>query len=346
MNTRIKPILNATWKIGLGLIGLAITGFVILLTSIWYEKSFGRAYWKDHELSKDIVVLGYNNTVRVWNKATGKFTTGKLRWVSGTPERDSLTVFCTKDGKRGFLSVNTGRIVIPAWYRKAWQFSEGLGAVLWDDRVGFIDRENRPVIEYTIPYEKGEEYIFKGGFCVARYWDKDRFHYAAFSKDGEMVLDWNHTGIGNPNKDGYRVAVNEDGYWLYDRRFRKVFPEAYEYIALADGNTGIYVTRNHIKQLLDFDGNVIEPFVIDDTYQLKYITKPGAYEHADYELVPDIVVYRVGRWDGLMDARTGRIITGPDYWRFEMISKDLVRAQLGDDCEGIVMNLRGQIVKQ
>ena len=348
MSKTIKRILNLTWKVGLGLIGLAAIIFVILLVSVWYEKSYGHAYWKDHTLSKDIVVKYYNdNTARVWNKATREFTTPKLRWVSGTPERDTLTVFCDKKGKRGFLSVKTGKIVIPAQYSKAWQFSEGLGAVLWgDDQIGFVDHKNRPIIEYTIPYEKGDDYIFKDGYCVVRFWEKDKYRYAAFRKDGEMVMGWNYTRIDAPNKDGYRVVANEDGYWLYDREFNQVLPETYDYVAIADGNTGVYVTKNHIKQLLDYDGTVIEPFVIDNTYRLKYMTKYNSEDPDDYELVSDIVVYRVGRWEGLMDARTGKAITMPDYWGFQMISKDLIRAQFGYDDESTVMDKRGHIVKQ
>lgn len=343
-----KRILNLTWKVGLGLIGLAAIGMFIFCVSIWYEKNYGHAYWKDHTLSTDIVVKCYqNNTVRVWNKATGQFTTPKLRWVSGVPERDSLTVFCSREGKRGYLNVKTGKIVIPASYSKAWQFSEGLGAVMWgDDRIGFIDRKNRPVIEYVIPYQKGEEYIFRDGFCVVWYMDKGKYHYAAFKSDGEMVLGWNHRLIDKPNEEGYRIVANEDGYWLYDRTFRKVLPESYDFMEFAYGKTGVYVTKNRIKQLLGFDGSVIEPFVIDETYRLKYITRDNSDGPDEYEIVLDIAVYRVGAWEGLMDARSGRRLTGPDYWSFEMISKDLIRARFGYDDEGTVLDKRGNVVKQ
>ena len=346
MKPVLKKILSLTWKVGLGLLGLGALILGLLVADVWYSNRFGRYYSNDKTLSKDVVVEAYhNNTVRVRNKATGKYTTPKIRWVAGTPERDSLTVFCNKKGKRGFLNVKTGEIVIPAQYSKAWQFSEGLGAVLWrDDKIGFVDHKNRPVIEYVIPYEKGFDYIFKDGYCVVRFWETDKYRYAAFRKDGKMVLGWNYTRIDEPNKYGYRVVANEDGYWLADRDFNKVLPDTYDYVSIADENTGVYVTKNHIKQLLDFDGTVIEPFVVDNTYRLKYMTKYNSDDPDDYELVPDIVVYQVGRWEGLMDARTGKAITRPDYWGFEMISKDLIRAQFSYDDEGTVMDKRGHII--
>ena len=98
MNTTIKSILNLTWKVGLGLIGLAVFAFGILLASTWYDNTYGRNYSKDKTLSKSIEVLGFNNNcVCVWDWQSCKYVTPKLRWVSGTPLRDSITVYCDRD---------------------------------------------------------------------------------------------------------------------------------------------------------------------------------------------------------------------------------------------------------
>ena len=69
MNAKLKTILNATWKVGLGLIGLAALAIGILIFSVWYEESYGRDYWNDTTLSENVKVEAYNNnTVRIWNK--------------------------------------------------------------------------------------------------------------------------------------------------------------------------------------------------------------------------------------------------------------------------------------
>lgn len=348
MNAKLKTILSVTWKVGLGLFGLAAAVIGILITYVWYEETRGRDYYHDKTLSENVVVEAYNNDlVRVKNKKTGKYTTPKLKWVSGTPQRDSLTVFCDKNGLRGYLNVNTGEIVIPAQYSKAWQFSEGLGAVLGkDNRIGFIDKDNNLVIGYEIPYDKCFDYIFKDGYCVVKFWEIDRYRYGAYAKDGHMVMGWNYTRIDDPDENGYRIVANEDGCWLYDRDFNKVLPDTYDAIQLARGNEGAYVTKNHVKQLLDFDGKVLEPFIIDSTYKLKYMTKYHDDEADEYELVTDILVYRVDSWEGLMDASTGKVITPAKYWSFEMISKDLISAELGYGEERVVMDKRGRVVKQ
>lgn len=348
MNAKLKTILSVTWKVGLGLFGLAAAVIGILITYVWYEETRGRDYYHDKTLSENVVVEAYNNDlVRVKNKKTGKYTTPKLKWVSGTPQRDSLTVFCDKNGLRGYLNVNTGEIVIPAQYSKAWQFSEGLGAVLGkDNRIGFIDKDNNLVIGYEIPYDKCFDYIFKDGYCVVKFWEIDRYRYGAYAKDGHMVMGWNYTRIDDPDENGYRIVANEDGCWLYDRDFNKVLPDTYDAIQLARGNEGVYVTKNHVKQLLDFEGKVLEPFIIDNTYKLKYMTKYHDDEADEYELVTDILVYRVDSWEGLMDASTGKVITPAKYWSFEMISKDLISAELGYGEEGVVMDKRGRVIKQ
>ncbi len=348
MNITIKRILNLTWKVGLGLIGLAAIVISILVAIVWYEEKYGRDYWSDFTLSENVTVEAYNNnTVRIWNKKEVRYTTKKLRWVSGTPERDSLTVFCDKEGKRGYLNVNTGEIVIPAQYSKAWQFSEGLGAVLGaNNKIGFIDSRNRPVIQNEIPYVKGFDYIFKDGSCVVKIWEIDRWRYAVYAKDGHQILTWAYTRVDEPDYRGYRIVANEDGAWLYDRYFNKVLPDTYDAVELARGRDGVYVTKNHIKQLLTFDGTVIEPFVIDNTYRLKYMTKYHDDEADEYELVPEIIVYQVNNWEGLMDTRTGKVLTPAKYWHFEMASKDLIRAELGYGDESVVMDRRGHIVNQ
>ena len=348
MTPTLKSILNATWKVGVGLIGLTALGMGLIIASVWYDKTYGKDSYCDRALSKNIVVEAYNNNrVRVLDTRTGKYTTPKVKWVSGTPERDSLTVFCDKDGKRGYLNVNTGEIVIPAQYSKAWQFSEGLGAVLGaNNKIGFINSDNEVVISYEIPYEKGVDYIFKDGFCVVKFWEIDCWRYAVYGKDGHQLLTWAYTRIDEPDSRGYRVVANEDGAWLYDHHFNKVLPDCYDDIELARARDGVYVTKNQVKQLLAFDGSVIEPFVIDRTYSLKYMTKYHDDDADEYELVPETIVYQVNDWEGLMDARTGKVLTPAKYWRFEMVSKDLVEAKLSYSDEGIIMDRRGNVIRQ
>lgn len=120
MKTNLKSILNATWKVGLGLLGAGAAVFAIILAICFYLGRCGRADYCDRHISQDVEVHAYQNGVRIWNRATKKYTTKKLRWVSGNPcKGDSLAVFCDKEGRRGYYNTNTGKVIIPAQYNKA-----------------------------------------------------------------------------------------------------------------------------------------------------------------------------------------------------------------------------------
>ena len=61
MNTTLKRILNATWKVGLGLVGAGAAVFAILLAIAFCESHYGRYEWRDRTLSKDVVVRACEN---------------------------------------------------------------------------------------------------------------------------------------------------------------------------------------------------------------------------------------------------------------------------------------------
>jgi hypothetical protein len=82
-----------------------------------------------------------------------------------------LAVYALPD-KRGYINVNTGRIVIDAKtndYQKAWVFSDGLAAVMRDGKIGFINEKNEVVIPFEFLYSsKCRCYKFENGHCVVQ----------------------------------------------------------------------------------------------------------------------------------------------------------------------------------
>ena len=70
MNTNLKTILNATWKVGLGLLGAGAAVFAIILAICFYIGRCGRADYGDRHISQDVEVHAYQNGVRIWNRAT------------------------------------------------------------------------------------------------------------------------------------------------------------------------------------------------------------------------------------------------------------------------------------
>ena len=346
MKTNLKSILNATWKVGLGLLGAGAAVFAIIIAICFYKGYCGRVDYCDRHISQDVEVHAYQNGVRIWNRATKKYTTKKLRWVSGNPcKGDSLAVFCDKQGRRGYYNTNTGEEVIPAQYNKAWNFSEGLAAVLGEDNcVGFIDKDNHLVIGYEIPFEGGYDYIFRNGLCSVMYYDEDGHgHAALYRKDGSLALDWSHKYIGEEDENGYRLVCTAEGKCIVDSTFRNVLSDVYERVEYTP--RGVIVTKNHTKQHLGLDGRVIEPFLIDGTEPLGYLVELDNGDSTKYRLDNDIMVYFVDEWEGLMDARTGKVITPAIYREIDMVSKDLIKAGVGYYCESVLLDRKGRVVE-
>lgn len=346
MKTNLKSILNVTGKVGLGLLGAGVAVFAVILAICCYIGRCGRADYGDRTISQDVEVHAYQNGVRIWNRATKKSTTKKLRWVSGEAcEGDSLAVFCDKQGRRGYYNTNTGEVVIPAQYTKAWNFSEGLAAVLGEDNcVGFIDKDGRLIIGYEIPFEGGYDYIFRNGLCSVMYYDEDgRGHAALYRKDGSLALDWSHKYIGEADENGYRLVCTAEGKCIVDSTLKNVLPDVYERVEYTP--RGVIVTKNHTKQLLGLDGTVIELFLIDDAKPLGYLVELDNGDPAKYCLDNDIMVYFVDEWEGLMDARTGKIITPAIYRNIDMVSKDLIKAHVGIYSDSVLLDRKGRVVE-
>ena len=352
MKKILLNVLNTTWKAGVSLIGVFLLILMIRFGLRWCYCFVGRSEWRDKTLSANVVVRAYNSgKVRVYNKSIKQYTTPKLMWVSGAPRCDSLTVFCDLNGYRGFLNVKTGEIEIPAQYGKAWVFSEGLAAVVYGDknRLGFIDHNNELVIK-DIPYDPGYyDYLFKDGFCVIERWDdiKEEDVYSVYSskklcKVGEYK---DLTSIDNSN---HIIAKGDDGYWLLDSEYESVFDEPYDHIEVVYDGDGVFATRNFVKQYFDYDGTLLEPFVIDGIERLKYaigLTEANPEYDQDYifEFEPELVAYRVNDNYGLMNAHTGKIITPAKYGEIYMISKELLRAEVNYcNNESVLLNRNGK----
>lgn len=352
MTTNFKSILNAIWKIGVGIIALVVLCFAGILSYIWYDKTHGRAYSEDHNLSRTIEVLTFeNDRARVKDLKTGRYVTPTLKWVAEQPPRDSLTVYCDVHGNRGYINCNTGKIAIPAekaQYRRAWYFSEGVAFVILhdSDSLSIIDHSGRIIARNVALYEYGEAFIFNGGVCVAG----ENGLYGMLAKDGTWAVEPKYSKIDIPNAVGYRIAVDEEGYWLFDSDLNLVFDEPYDNMDYAfgcDPGTGsLYISKNHVKQLVNYDGTVVEPFVVDLTNDLMYMTRFNEIDPNEYGISLDVMEYQVDDWCGLMDRHTGKIITPAIYNDFEMLSEDLIRAELGSGSESVILDKSSRTVTQ
>lgn len=282
-----KPF-NFCWKTGLTIFAIV---FVIQLGEALVDTSkdhlgLTHYYWGDEDLGKNIEIRHFsNNQAATFNKITDERFSPKVRWISCVPERDSLTVFCDKEGKRDYLNVNTGKVVIDGQYKHAWHFSEGLAAVVADNgKVGFINYENQMVVPPVYDYVSGHDYIFK---------------------------------------DGTWYLKKEDKCGLADADMNVIFEAVYDNVRSNGQDNNAYLTLNGVKQLVSFDVDVILPFVIDESFPLEYQTDCEYIDGNNYSLHRYLVKIMVdyGCY-GVMDTRSGKMIIPAVYSDITMISKN------------------------
>ena len=326
---------------------LVPVGFAALVAYALYEDRYGRDYW-DRKLSDNITLHSFSdNKWRVYDKQTGEYTTGKINWLSEVPENDSLAVYALS-GKRGYINVNTGRIVIDAEandYRKAWVFSDGLAAVMKDDKIGFINAQNEVVIPFQFDYSDECRmydlgYLFHDGYCIMTNADGD---LGLIDKSGNWIVEPDYDEIWASHESGYRIIVKDGKHGVLDSRGNVIYSAEYGYVdVLSDG---FILTKGGKKWQVDFDGNIVQPFMFDGTYYLKY---PNGYDSCGdltYEFA-DFVKYEVMNSYGIMNRIAGEPVTPAIYSDINMLSKDLFEVQEYNSYDWYLLDTKGNVVSK
>ena len=264
-------------------------------------------------LNDDLVAVRTDDgKVSIKNATTGKITIKdiKLDWTASS-RNDSLAVFCS-EGKRGYYNMYTGEIAVPAQYRRAWVFSEGLAGVQRNGKIGFINRKGDVVIDYQYPYHGNSlsEFVFNDGHCVVA------------------------------DTTGKCGVINRTGEWLIGPEYDYV--KTYKEYAI--------VTKAGVTKQLSYEGKVLNSFVLDTvkelTYEAKerYENREGELEYVKYTVDTGLFAYCVGGRYGLMDANCHRL-TEPLYRSITAVNKNMFRATLLDYYSEVILNAKGEVMK-
>ena len=209
-----KKILISAWA----LFGLGVFIFFACLASVRIEDRLDNKRWYCQKEINDSLRLDKHypdkEYVRIYNRNTRRYISPKMRWVSlGVSEGDSLTVYCDMNGKRGYVNLNTGNIVIEGRYNHAWNFSEGLAAVYRDNRIGFINTAGEEVIPCQFPTTQHAitrlGYAFHDGYCVVT---NSKNECGLINRTGELVVDTIYDCIWGPSTCGVRIFQDEGKY--------------------------------------------------------------------------------------------------------------------------------------
>ena len=310
MKTYLKVIIGASAWAVIGLIALPpiVTG-----CSSSKDKVEDRVIDEGLLRNDDLVAVKTSDgKVTIKNETTGKVTIKdiKIDWTQEST-RDSLAVFCSEK-KRGYYNMYTGEIAVPAQYRRAWVFAEGMAAVQKNGMIGFIDHKGNTVIDFQFPYHGNplSEFVFENGRCVVA---------DTLGKCG---------------------VIDKKGQWLIKPDYDNI--SAYKEYAI--------VSKAGVRMQVGYDGQILNSFVLDDIKRLTYKVKErfenreGELEYIDKEIDTGLFSYRVGGRCGLMDANCHRL-TEPLYKSITAVDKNMFRATLIDYYSEVILNVKGEVMK-
>ncbi len=325
---------------------LIALAFAALVAYAIYDDTMGRWY-SDKTLSDDVVVYYFSDdTYRVYNKSIEKYTTPRIDWVTDAASGDSLGVYAV-GGRRGYINVKNGEIIINAKtndYEKAWVFSDGLAAVMKDGKVGFINVDNELVIPFQFDYSSNRwgdtGYLFHDGYCVMT--NKDG-KFGLIDISGNWVVEPEYDELWNAHKTGNRIVVNDGKHGVLDSCGNVVYPTEYFYIDIWEDS--FVLTKDGRKWQEDYEGNIINPFVIDGVNcYMKYPVSYSNENGVEYAL-SDYAEYFVNRNSGIMNRITGRPITPALFEDVNMISDKLFEVQDAETYDWYIIDIDGNIVK-
>ena len=264
-------------------------------------------------LNDDLIAVRDNDgKVTIKNAATGKATIKDidLDWTQSS-RNDSLAVFCSEN-RRGYYNMYTGEIAIPAQYRRAWIFSEGLAAVQRNGNIGFINHKGETVIGFKYPYHGNPLYyfVFEDGHCVVA------------------------------DTTGKCGVIDKKGEWLIGPEYDNI--SAYREYAI--------VTKAGVTKQVTYDGKILNSFVLDTVKELtctgyeRYENREGELEYAEYTIKTGLFAYCVGGRYGLMDSNCHRL-TEPLYKSICAVNKNIFRATLLDHYSEVILNAKGEVMR-
>ena len=337
----------------LAIVGLALAG---LMWKVYYDRYHKSYYWENlaRPISENILMVdghsGGECFVRLKDMRTDKYITPKLQhiFINEYCTEDSLVVFRTFDRLRGYLNINTGEIVIPAQYNRAWNFSEGIAGVLKDGFVSFIKEDGQPAFDKTFPIYYDDDYSdiafqFHNGLCVMRTMNNK---WGLINTQGEWVVEPVYTTISAP-RNGYRIVSDGNLYGLISENGQNVLPLEYDFIRQASHNPGYILAKDGIAQEVDSALNVIAPFVYDGLHVLDFV---DPYRSHSYEedgntkfIVPKYWRYDVGYGSGVVDT-DGNVIIPAKYYMVRIVDDNLFDVEVTCDGEHILINSKGHIV--
>lgn len=306
--------LNILWKLGMVSIGVAAVFFSIFLVKEW---RLGQM--RDGEkLSAYLTEYTEDGYKKLYNEREKKFTLERLDWVSHGVGEDGIGVY-SKNLRRGFYDYKTGKPLSENIYNKAWNFSEGLGAVETDGMLGFVDKNMNLVIPQKFKIVRASDdwpdaIQFKNGQCVLHLTPDS---VGVIDRFGNWVVKPEYEYVSELTLDSCRI-VRKNGYaGLIDFKGNQIFEPMYDAIRVTNPNVAV-VAKDGLQKQVTYNGALLLKSVYDDV--------------SDFDYPSDkYMLFKVNNKWGVMNKLTTEPIIPALYTDIDLLSGDLFKARLVED---------------
>lgn len=367
------------WRVITAMITFCLLFFTIMCICILVNekiKSDEDAWSYVYPLSENVTFkhpYRDSNEGVVYDKKGRTLLTG-LEWLTRN-SNDSIAVFA-KEGYRGYLNVNTGKVIVNAdKYTEAYVFSEGRALALTADSVYILDVEGKTVGK---PFKNNVNFntdirCFHGGYLPM------------VGEDGKMgLVDVDAHWALEPEYDHVTYAIEQ--YWLarkdeihadgeysegvpasatiLDGSLRVILQGDWSYVWITREEGFFVAGADHWQRRYGYDGQLKDDFVCDRIEHMSYTTGEKQWvtfrskgEYDDNESVyteerdvtgnASMLKYVTSNgWEGLMSP-DGKPVTAPLYWSIQAVGKNLFLCKYDKDSadHGILLNEKGQVVK-
>ena len=195
--------------------------------------------------------------------------------------------------------------------------------------------------QFDFPYEYSLwdfNYIFYNGYCAMTNADGD---IGLIDRAGNWVVEPSYDNIYSPEENGYRITVKGDKCGILDSDCTTIYAAEYDNINIV--SDGFILTKDGRMWQVDFDGNIVHPFLFDATYYIKY---PNGYDSCGeliYEFA-DLMKYSIDYRYGIMNRITGEPITPAVYQDINMLSENLLEVLDAESYDWHLIDSKGNIV--
>lgn len=335
--------LSVFWKVICCMITISLVG--ILGLEVWmYYRDNVRVYVVEKKIfSENCVGLKFSDeSYCIKNLEKGKVTIGKIDWAVSPRGKNSLGVFA-KERRRGYFNIYTGEEAIPAYYEKAWIFSEGLAGVMKDGKIGFINEKGETVIPFQYPYfgeyARKTDFVFRNGTCTM--YDATG-KCGLINQKGEWVLSARYDYINKPVA-GFRIFKENGLLGVLGDSLQVLLPPRYDWIDIL--TTGFVVRdKEYNQQLIAYDGKtILNPLIY---YTVESLNYANGYDEdgSEKQVMSEYMTYRVWNSYGLMD-KNGHPITRPLYSAMRALPNNLFYCDLEDPEYSVIINNKGELMK-